>query len=397
MFPGLGIKMDAYLMHGDIIVAELTFDVHGGIGSVGIIHDEDHMPVFTRGRENEELLRHIRKWWSKRAIPKSRKGIDRALIELGMSTPEQMMLASQGLSLSDSYWVRPVGSELVWADVNYHRNGFSTEFGNLILFGDEGSGDLLESPDPALNGNLGKTWLSDGDLRLLMKGGTLPFCQQPFNEVIASEVMRRLGIEHVGYSLETRHPEPFCVCPCFCDERTEFIPAWEFVYTPGMDMASIHSHLCRSFSDAGCTHVSDFLDRMIVVDYLVGNEDRHYGNFGLLRNAETLEIVGFAPLFDIGSSLGYHMQTEWIRKRYVPPSLTFSRSHEEQLCLVGSFDWMDLDRLIGMDDYILDVFEGYERYIDRDRAEAVSGFLLDRIDRLKGIAEHRRESRDSHS
>ena len=63
--------MDAYLMHGDIIVAELTFDVHGGIGSVCIIHDENHMPVFTRGRKNEELLRHIRKWWSKRAIPKS--------------------------------------------------------------------------------------------------------------------------------------------------------------------------------------------------------------------------------------------------------------------------------------------------------------------------------------
>lgn len=67
------------------------------------------MPVFTRGRKNEELLRHIRKWWSKRAIPESRRGIDRALIELGMSTPEQMMIASQGLSLSDSYWMRPVG------------------------------------------------------------------------------------------------------------------------------------------------------------------------------------------------------------------------------------------------------------------------------------------------
>ena len=93
--PGPDGKMDAYLMHGDIIVSELTFDVHGGIGSVGIIHDDNHMPVFTRGRKNENLLRHIRRWWSKRAIPKSRRGIDRALIELAMSTPEQMMLASQ--------------------------------------------------------------------------------------------------------------------------------------------------------------------------------------------------------------------------------------------------------------------------------------------------------------
>lgn len=48
-------------------------------------------------------------------------------------------------------------------------------------------------------------------------------------------------------------------------------------------------------SNAGCKDVSDFLDRMIVVDYLVGNDDRHYGNFGLLRDAETLEIEGSPP------------------------------------------------------------------------------------------------------
>ena len=67
--------MDASLMHGDILVAELTFDIQGGISSVGTIHDEIHMPVTTRGLENEGLLRHIRRWWSKRAIPKSRRGI----------------------------------------------------------------------------------------------------------------------------------------------------------------------------------------------------------------------------------------------------------------------------------------------------------------------------------
>ena len=274
-------------MHGDVLVAELTFEIQGGISSVGTIHDENHMPVTTRGREKEELLRHIRRWWSKRAIPKSRRGIERVLIELDMTTPEQIMLASHSLSLSDSYWVRPVGSELEWADVNYHRNGFSPDFGNLILFGDDGNGDLLASPDPALNGNLRKTWMSEGDLRLLMKGGTGPYFQQPFNEVIASEVMRRLGVEHVDYHLEVRRSEPFCVCPCFCDERTEFIPAWEFVYAQAVDVDSIHYLVCRSLSDAGCTDVSDFLDRMIVVDYLVGNDDRHYGNFGLLRDAET--------------------------------------------------------------------------------------------------------------
>ena len=55
---------------------------------------------------------------------------------------------------------------------------------------------------------------------------------------------------------------------------------------------------------------------------------------------------------------------------------------------------MDLDRLTGMEDYVQEVFEGYGRYIDRDRAEEVSAFLLDRVEKLRGIAGNRRESRD---
>ena len=44
---------------------------------------------------------------------------------------------------------------------------------------------------------------------------------------------------------------------------------------------------------------------MIVLDYVIANEDRHFNNFGVLRNAETLEWLGFAPIYDSGSSLGY--------------------------------------------------------------------------------------------
>ena len=42
---------------------------------------------------------------------------------------------------------------------------------------------------------------------------------------------------------------------------------------------------------------------MITVDYLLVNEDRHQNNFGVIRNAETLEYLGPAPLYDSGTSL----------------------------------------------------------------------------------------------
>jgi len=31
------------------------------------------------------------------------------------------------------------------------------------------------------------------------------------------------------------------------------------------------------------------IDKMLVLDYIISNEDRHYNNFGFIRNADTLE------------------------------------------------------------------------------------------------------------
>ena len=42
---------------------------------------------------------------------------------------------------------------------------------------------------------------------------------------------------------------------------------------------------------------------MLVFDALIYNEDRHFGNFGLLRNNHTGEIIAPAPIFDNGLSL----------------------------------------------------------------------------------------------
>lgn len=42
---------------------------------------------------------------------------------------------------------------------------------------------------------------------------------------------------------------------------------------------------------------------MLVFDALIYNEDRHFGNFGLLRDNHTGEIIAPAPIFDNGISL----------------------------------------------------------------------------------------------
>jgi len=47
----------------------------------------------------------------------------------------------------------------------------------------------------------------------------------------------------------------------------------------------------------------DAIRDMLVFDALIYNEDRHFGNFGLLRDNISGKIKAPAPIFDNGNSL----------------------------------------------------------------------------------------------
>lgn len=151
-----------------------------------------------------------------------------------------------------------------------------------------------------------KRWkLIDGK-RCLIKGGSNPLRQQPFNEVIATELMARLAIPHVPYNLIWNKEAPYSVCEDFIDENTEPIPAWRAMTTQRKnDSTSVYQHFVRCCEALGIKDVVPFIDRIITLDYIIGNGDRHFNNIGLLRNAEKLEWIDMAPTYDSGSSLEY--------------------------------------------------------------------------------------------
>ena len=48
-------------------------------------------------------------------------------------------------------------------------------------------------------------------------------------------------------------------------------------------------HYVNLCEEHGIKNIRHSLDEMLVIDYIVANEDRHFNNFGVIRNAETLE------------------------------------------------------------------------------------------------------------
>ena len=129
------------------------------------------------------------------------------------------------------------------------------------------------------------------------------------------------------------------------------------------------------------------LDRMIVLDYIIANEDRHFNNFGLLRDANTLEWIGAAPIFDSGTSLWYNKSAS----RFISSDIIckpFKKTHGEQLRLVSSFDWLDISKLNNIEDEILNVLceDKAVRYVEAERAKAIAAEVRKRIDALDVIA-----------
>lgn len=390
--------MNYTLMHKDIPVANLTLDeATGSIQWIDALFRGEHLPVGVSVRRGMADRAALNAWWTDRFIPSARSGLVDALSQLGFPDPQQVISRNLGLSLSDHYWVKPAGNNLSWNEVNFFENGFSPDVGDALLGKLSKTSDIdLRSPDWTCDGNLRKRWAILDGKRCLVKAGSGPFHQQPFNEVIASKMADRLGIPHIPYTLLWDDGIPYSVCEDFVTPNTELIPAWRVMQTQKKDnQTSVYQHYRSCCEKLGISNMAHALDQMMVLDYLIANEDRHFNNFGLLRSPDTLEWLGPAPIYDSGSSLGYDKLTPQIRSGRNITCKPFKRTHQDQLRLVTSFDWLDLSKLDGIDRDIREVFAGAEEFIDKERVEAIVVSVNQRIQMLETFILTQRPQEDS--
>lgn len=385
-------------MHKDIPVADLTLDeATSSIQRVDELLHGEHLPVGIPVQHGVADRAALNEWWEDRSIPASRSGLREALETLGVASSKLLLSRCYGLSLSDHYWIKPAGSGLTWSQVNFFENSFSEDVGDA-LFGTpvRKEGFDFSSPDNTSDGFLKKRWKIIDGKRCLIKAGSPPFQQQPFNEVIASRMADRWGIPHIPYTLLWDDGLPYSVCEDFVTPDTELVPAWRVMQTQKKgNQTSVYQHYrncCEKLGVPGTTHA---LDQMLVLDYLIANEDRHFNNFGLLRNPDTLEWLGPAPIYDSGSSLGYDKLTPQIRSGRNVTCKPFKKTHQDQLRLVISFDWLDFAKLDGVDQDIREVFVGAEEFIDKERLEAIVASVNQRIQMLETFILTQRPQEDS--
>lgn len=130
------------------------------------------------------------------------------------------------------------------------------------------------------------------------------------NEIIVDRLLTILGVEHLSYELINADIEIegniystyLCASEDF-KKRGESKIALDDYYRTNAQKGESHYDFCVREG------WKDYIDRMIAVDYLILNRDRHGANIEVLRNsrAHTLRI---APLFDHGLSLLYSCMSD---------------------------------------------------------------------------------------
>ncbi len=360
----IAIKVDDLkhysLMHRDDEVAELIFEpASGALVSVIAVYTETLLPIGTTGPD--ELLKG---WWYRRAVPVTQGNIASLLEEIGFLTPQAYLLRNLGLSLSDCYWVRPLGEKLSWNDVSLFSNDFEDVVGAGHFAGFDGNADFgntgMRLPSGSTRGDVPKAWICIEDKRYLVKGVEKGNTQQIFNEVVGSFIHRRQNqfefVNYEFYTIDYGHGKQIGVsAEAFTNEDLEFISAEELIRANKLVHSGASDY--ELFVDA-CVNggldrdeVQRFLDYQILTDFVMTNTDRSYENFGVLRDVHTLEFVKMAPIFDSGNSMFYdlNMSHGTLELNNIPVK-SFADNEVGLIRLVKDPSILDLDRLITKDE-----------------------------------------------
>lgn len=243
------------------------------------------------------------KWLQRRVIPKNRAYVAEILKTFGLSVNDTKGIIDvcKGLSLNDSYWVVPQGFTGTFAQYNLYENRFS-EILSLVAYTGIGQSDaaFTTSPELTTNGMLPKAWrFIEGEGIYLYKGGTFGAANtgnEPYSEFYASQVAQAMGLDAVAYELENWKGILASRCKLFTDIDTAYIPIGRIVRDGGLKA-------CLEYYRQLGPEAYEQIKSMLVFDAVIYNEDRHFGNFGVLRDNHTGKVTGAAPVFDNGMSL----------------------------------------------------------------------------------------------
>ncbi len=364
------------------------------------IKNIDYAPFILKkiyqNKMDEDFKITLSDWFKGRGIPSWRDKLDLLLYRLNIDRPEELIDKSFGLSLSDQYWIKPYESNIKYDDINFYDHDFdSADFleatftNNTFTVSNEAS---LKTPNNTTDGMLKKTWIIEDGKRYLLKGGYKSDIIQPFNEVLATEICKRLGFEHVEYTIDIVKEKVVSKCACLTTKNTEIIPAYQIIHSEEKNKNIIdYENYIKILEEKGIKDARIKLENMYILDFLIMNEDRHLNNFGIIRDVNTLKWLNVCPIFDNGQSLNMQDYNDEEVVISGQGRLFYEvKPFDEIIKIVKDIKRIDASNLDGVVEWFDDILHKYQYItnISDTRINKLCILLNRQINKLKGIIEN---------
>ena len=337
------MKKEYILKHKNYEVLLFIMDNESHIISdVKNIISKERLPFFIENSNNKiECSIFLNEWIKGRGIPESRKDIEEIKEIYNVKELKSLMIKAMGLNLTDHYWLHESNVNIKWEDVNHFNNVFDNVKPGEDVFPGVDNNVKDKSPNFCVDGSIEKRWYLLNNERYLIKGSKYQKQQEPFNEEIASLIMDEYNIKHVHYEQKRTKNEniPYSICKCMCDDNCEYLNAGWVFSNIDFSVRNYTSYI-QKCEENGINDAKERIDEMLAVDYLIGNNDRHVGNYGIIRNSNDLKWLSINPIFDNGNSLFHDMLDDDINHFETDTfSKAFKDRNQQNLKLIGYPQW----------------------------------------------------------
>ncbi len=254
-----------------------------------LVVNETLLPLYLKKIQNADLWLETRAIDSHRANSRLLKKALRLVEKDDIST----VIHVNGATITDNYWIREIGSNLTYSDVKFSDDYFSNLAlkGNYDSFNQAANSKRSKTPELTNVGSFEKCWkIRDGKWWMYKKATH----DEMFSELFVYELGCSLGMNMAVYE----RGEGCIKSLDFTDGASvNFEPASTFM-GDNEDYPDVVTALEKICPKA----IPDYI-RMIFMDTICANPDRHTNNFGLLRDTQTGELIGFAPNYDNNMAL----------------------------------------------------------------------------------------------
>ena len=334
------IRQQYTLMHRDCRVASICSDGSCTIYAASFMPYDLYLEQtndMDAGTNNPDNLTNFTCWCASRVLPPNRKYAKEILSSIGAGQANTdreralISLAYHGLTLTDVYWVKGCREQITYDEINLFDHSLSDAFVEVSLRGKAltaqnarmiAAGDT--AGDVTTGGAAPKAWVRRNGTFYLLKDGDEKEVEA---ELLASRIARCFEAEQVLY-------EPFLYdgqkvsCSQLMTSKERSIVPMEHVeiYAANHD-TDLHSMVRQVDLRGYCM--------MNIIDYLVGNTDRHWGNWGFLMDNKTNRPLRLFPLMDFNKAFLAYDTMEGSRCLTSPRSMSQMDAALDAVRIVG--------------------------------------------------------------